>query len=253
MSSSATNNCVHRFGRTHILYDQNLVSRISPGDFKGSAQTKVNQLGRTAAHYIELQGRACVLKQYRRGGLVRHLTSKLYVFQGLGNSRMWQEFKLLQTLRAKGLPVPRPVAALCDVHPSMPLLPSMCYSGSLITERIDHTCTLAESLEQQAMDIDEWQQVGQLIRRFHDQQLYHADLNANNILWQERKQLFLIDFDKSHLKPAEADASWKQANLDRLLRSLRKLQPRFFEESGWLKLLDGYQTPTDHPSSPVID
>jgi 3-deoxy-D-manno-octulosonic acid kinase len=49
----------------------------------------------------------------------------------------------------------------------------------------------------------------------------HADLNAHNILFDASGQGWMIDFDRSHLRiPATA---WREANLQRLQRSLRKL------------------------------
>lgn len=176
--------------------------------------------------------------------------TRQYAFTGTARSRMWQEYHLLQAMRAKGLPVPRPVAALCDIHPGTSFLPPLTYSGSLITERIKQAQTLSDALNEQILEAKHWQRIGQLIRLFHDKQVYHADLNANNILWQNNKDLYLIDFDKSFFKPDNQAKHWKKANLQRLLRSLIKLKPRHFSEKGWAELLVGYQKPV---SDAVID
>ena len=65
-----------------------------------------------------------------------------------------------------------------------------------------------------------WEQAGQLVARFHRAGLDHADLNAHNVLFDADGRGWMIDFDRSRLRiPATA---WRQANLQRLLRSLRK-------------------------------
>ena len=67
-----------------------------------------------------------------------------------------------------------------------------------------------------------WEAVGQLVAQFHRAGLDHADLNAHNILFDGRGRGWFIDFDQSRLRiPATA---WREANLARLHRSLRKLR-----------------------------
>ena len=85
-----------------------------------------------------------------------------------------------------------------------------------------------------------------MIRRFHDHGVWHADLNANNVLIDNENRLYLIDFDRGRLR--QAAPQWQQANLDRLKRSLLKLQSKtesfYFAESDWQTLLGGYSLVT---------
>ena len=145
-------------------------------------------------------------------------------------------FHLLQTLWELGLPVPQPVAARCQK------LGPILYRGDLITRRIPASQTLAEALCRQSLSAEHWHALGTTLARFHDHDVYHADLNANNILLDEMGRFYLLDFDRGSQRHPEA--AWKNANLERLLRSLHKLQrlhqPFYFSPSDWAVLHRGY-------------
>ena len=102
--------------------------------------------------------------------------------------------------------------------------------------------TLAEILATTPVSDDIWQAVGQCIQHFHNENIFHADLNANNILLDEHNTVFLIDFDRGEFR---RDGSWKQSNLERLLRSLNKLQNIhthfYFTQDNWQTLMQAYQ------------
>jgi 3-deoxy-D-manno-octulosonic acid kinase len=150
---------------------------------------------------------------------------------------MWREFHLLQTLWQLQLPVPQPVAARCEK------LGPFLYRGDLITQRIPASRTLAETLRAQPVSSELWRELGATLARFHEHGAYHADLNANNILLDENGRFYLIDFDRGDKR--HPDAAWQQNNLDRLQRSLNKLQrlhePFYFSPSEWAALQRGYR------------
>jgi tRNA A-37 threonylcarbamoyl transferase component Bud32 len=62
--------------------------------------------------------------------------------------------------------------------------------------------------------------LGKTLRLFHAAQVFHADLNAHNILIDANYKAYLIDFDRGTIRTGE---SWKPSNLMRLQRSLHKL------------------------------
>ena len=65
-----------------------------------------------------------------------------------------------------------------------------------------------------------WEDAGQLVARFHRAGVDHADLNAHNILFDAQGRGWMIDFDRAQLRiPA---TPWREGNLQRLQRSLRK-------------------------------
>jgi len=192
--------------------------------------------GRGSAWFVRSPLGGAVLRQYRRGGLVARLSQSSYFFTGYENSRSFAEFRLLQALRARGLPVPEPLAALVE-RKSL-----VSYQAWILLRRLVGTQPLPEASN--VADPELWGRVGGIIRRFHDAGLNHVDLNCDNILVAS-DEIYLIDFDRCELRAnAPAAASWKIANLNRLRRSVEKrcqsLDSRA-RERVWRALQDGYQ------------
>ncbi|MFN2286816.1 MAG: 3-deoxy-D-manno-octulosonic acid kinase [Chromatocurvus sp.] len=201
----------------------------------GDAARPVATGGRGGAWYISASDGEFVLRQCLRGGLVARLSRASYVFTGFNNTRPLREFRLLQHLRALGLPVPEPVAALARRSGLL------FWQGAILLCRIPGARPLPES---HALNEDDlWVLVGRLVRAFHDAGLDHADLNCDNIL-EAGGKLWLIDFDRCRLRSGGgAEASWKQSNLRRLRRSVAKrcrALPPARQEELWQQLLQGY-------------
>jgi 3-deoxy-D-manno-octulosonic acid kinase len=118
------------------------------------------------------------------------------------------------------------------------------YSGDLITARLENSESLASILARESLPFSAWIAVGRCIRRFHESGVFHADLNAHNILLVERQSVYLLDFDRGRLRKA---GWWRDANLVRLRRSLEKvtlaLPPDRFTNDDWHSLLAGYREP----------
>ena len=114
---------------------------------------------------------------------------------------------------------------------------------TIITEFLPGTRTLAEILSEEALVAGQWSEIGNCIARFHSRGVFHADLNAHNILLSESDEVFLLDFDKGKLL---APGEWCQANLSRLLRSLNKLAGEKagfnFDSFQWSSFLEGYKS-----------
>jgi len=149
--------------------------------------------GRGNTHFIVLEGHALVLRHYRRGGLVRHLSERRYVWTGLARTRAVREFELLRELESEGLPVPSPFACAVTRH-------GFLWSGSLVTRRLAGR-TLAEILDDGGKaplpaPAVPWAAIGRCIARFHTAGIRHADLNAHNVLL-DGDEVFLIDFDRA--------------------------------------------------------
>lgn len=58
------------------------------------------------------------------------------------------------------------------------------------------------------------------MRRFHDANVFHADLKLMNIVVSE--QVYLIDFDRGMILPSAARSGWKESDINRFERSLNK-------------------------------
>lgn len=178
----------------------------------------------------------CVLRHYRRGGLVRALLGDRYLWLGARRSRPFREFRLLAEIARLGLPGPCAVAARYRRQ-------GLLYRADLITHRIAGARTLAECLAGGDLGSELAVEVGAVVGRFHRAGIWHADLNAHNVL-VSAAGLHLIDFDRGRQRaPAPG---WRRANLQRLRRSLLKLGAaaageRAFEREIWQPLLHGHE------------
>lgn len=208
-------------GRVFILYDAHSVCdayggpQIGPETFtpefwRGRQAVTGEAPGRGASLFIEAGGEHWVLRPYRRGGLAARFSESRYLWLGAERSRAFRELRLTARLYDQGLPVPRPVGACVWRH-------GLTYEAALITVRLPDTQALAERLER--ADDGLLTRVGATIRRFHDAGLDHVDLNARNLLVDTDERLWLIDLDRCRLRRPGA---WREANLERLERSLAK-------------------------------
>jgi 3-deoxy-D-manno-octulosonic acid kinase len=228
-----------RSGRAAILYDDALLSHADAALFtaehwaeRGALRQAAAGRGRTLI--VAAPGGDWVLRHYHRGGFPARFNRDLYLWTGLERSRPWREWRLLAGLYKEGLPVPQPVAA--QVRPFGPF-----YRGDLITRRIPDSGSLAERLAADGAERIPWSELGRCLRRFHAKGVFHADLNAHNLLLDSSGGIYLIDFDRGERRvPAKA---WQGANLERLSRSLRKLSGDDAAVGlGWTALLDAYHS-----------
>jgi 3-deoxy-D-manno-octulosonic acid kinase len=217
-------------------HDGVTASWFSP-NFWGDQAKPVTSGGRGGAWFIDMEPPGMVLRHYRRGGMMAHFAEKTYLFTGFDQARSLAEFRLLGQLRSLGLPVPEAIAAIAWKYRLF------WYRAAILVRRIPNAVTFSDS----ARLNDEllWTQLGRVIRRFHDHGLDHVDLNCDNIL-VAGDQLYLIDFDRCKLvveSEHETDSAWKQRNLERLQRSVRKRCPSLSasqRESLWQQLLRAY-------------
>ncbi len=219
-----------------LIFD---ASRWSPEQatraFDGDAGVEAAQRGRGGVRFLQLPFAEAVLRRYRRGGMAARISEDWYFWRGAEATRPFREFRLTAQLFSDGLPVPRPLAARY-------VRSGLGYRAALITERIAHAETLANRLA--AGDLIDWLLVGRTIARFHRRGLWHADLNAHNVMiGDEKGAAWLIDLDRGVLRSPDAVSA--QDNLDRLQRSLFKLdvQERIkdFSTNAWPQLLAGYR------------
>src|SRR5574337_1870328 len=231
---------IHTDAEGAILFDADASPQVGPDWFaphywreRGALRTQAG--GRGGVAIVVTPVGECVLRHYRRGGLVAALMGDRYLWTGADRTRPFAEFRLLAELERLELPGPSVVAARYCRH-------GMFYSADLITRRIAGAQTLAECLTAGRLDGELAEEVGALVARFHRAGVWHADLNAHNVL-VTADGLHLIDFDRGRMRiPSVA---WQQANLQRLRRSLLKLGAAAsgeaaFEKAIWQPLLYRY-------------
>ncbi len=246
---SLDNHCkISKKGSSYILYDDSIIAEpvlpLFNRDYhtiQGSQQNNMTSgapaggLGRAQVVYFSQGEKSFVLKHYYRGGAVASLLKDRYLGLSVIKSRAFREFRLLKKMEYLGLPVPVAVAA----HVKKGLL---SYRADLITEELKQAITLSDFLSTTVLDEKSWQKIGSCIKQFHQQDVYHADLNARNIMLTQSLEIYLIDFDNSYIRLGSS--SWKMANLSRLKRSLLKFKNNTdgfnFDEGNWSALIAGY-------------
>lgn len=224
-----------------ILFDAEVSPRVDHDWFaadywRGQDALRTQAGGRGGVAVIATPVGECVLRHYRRGGLVASLLGERYLWTGADRTRPFAEFRLLGEIARLGLPGPPVVAARYSRS-------GLFYTADLITRRIKDARTLAERVQARQLDSALAAEAGALVARFHRAGIWHADLNAHNVLTAP-DGLYLIDFDRGRLR--EPRAAWQQANLQRLRRSLLKLGAAAegeaaFEKNLWLPLLHRYR------------
>jgi 3-deoxy-D-manno-octulosonic acid kinase len=176
-----------------------------------------------------------VLRHYRRGGLIGKVINDRYFWLGAERTRAFAEWRLLHTLRAKGFPVPTPVATRY-------VRQGLTYRADLITEALPAVRTLAETITGAQLVDDHWRKIGAAIAKLHHAGVHHADLNAHNILLGEGGKVFVLDFDRGRIRERGA---WEAQVLARLKRSLLKIQRERqgvkFNERDWGEVMGGYR------------
>ncbi|MDH5570976.1 MAG: 3-deoxy-D-manno-octulosonic acid kinase [Gammaproteobacteria bacterium] len=225
-----------------ILYDAEQIENPAELGFKSQDWAARSEIvgfaeGRGTTFFVQHGGRDYVLRHYLRGGLIAKWLQDRYFWTGLSRTRAWQEWHMLAAMRKKKLPVPAPVAACVQLN-------GVFYRADIMTLRIPQARTLADILTQQPLDKGHWIALGAMLRRFHVHGVYHADLNANNILLDAGGCFYLIDFDRGCFK--QRDKVWQQKNLARLHRSLDKIKAGsinlYFDEENWQDMLQGYES-----------
>lgn len=216
------------------MYDRALGAAPDERWFDRAAGVAAPSAGRGGAVFVDTPAGACVLRHYHRGGLIARFSADRYLWTGAARTRAFREFDLLARLANAGLPAPRPVAARYQRE-------GMHYRADLLTRRIANARTLAERLADGALTPGLAHDVGCTIAAFHEARVWHADLNAHNVLVDGDEAVWLIDFDRSRLR--KPSLSWQQANLARLRRSFDKLGARQvadFDARFWHPMLASY-------------
>ncbi|WP_038175397.1 3-deoxy-D-manno-octulosonic acid kinase [Vibrio pacinii] len=168
--------------------------------------------GRGTTWFVQTSTIAAALRHYRRGGLFGKLVADSYWFAGWEKTRCYQELQLLKVLREAGVNVPKPIAARATRI-------GLTYRADLLSEKIANARDLVAILAEAPLSAEMYKKIGQQIRKMHNAQVNHTDLNIHNILIDDQQQVWIIDFDKCYQQSGE---DWKQGNLERLKRSFVK-------------------------------
>ncbi|MDX1480783.1 MAG: 3-deoxy-D-manno-octulosonic acid kinase [Woeseiaceae bacterium] len=224
-----------------MIYDASVVPDASEKAFSAAGWKTVRRVenvlrsgGRGNTLILGDGEREFVLRHFRRGGLLGKVNRDRYLWTGEDNTRPFTEWRILQKLANRGMPVPRPaIARYCRYGPT--------YTADIITLRVPGIRSLSARLADERPDASLWQRIGAGLWSFHEAGVNHADLNAHNVQIDDSGRMWLLDFDKARIM---APGPWKQRNLARLHRSLKKIRSQdsrvAYREADWQSLLDGY-------------
>jgi len=223
---------VTKINQSIILYDDRLMNEIDENIFetdfwKMDKEAQPQSMGRGTVYFVKIQSQPCVLRHYNRGGLVAKLTLDKYLWMGEHNTRSFKEWRLLNDMVKKRLPVPAPVAARYVRN-------GIYYKADIITREIPDIESLSDKLLGNSMTEQLWENIGECIAKFHNHGVFHMDLNVENIQIDQNNQVLLLDFDKG--KVSEPSRHLSDSHLMRLRRSIAKVSNAnqlAFPNSGW--------------------
>ena len=197
--------------------------------------------GRGAMRVFRLSdGETAVVRQYRHGGLLRAVTGQWFF---TWPPRPFRELTITEELRRRGLPTVE-VYAAC-VSPG----PRPFYRGWLVTRElrgaVDLWSALCDGFVEQFGLRATLRAAANTIRSMHREGVYHRDLNLKNLLVRkeaDRVACYVIDFDRAALCVGVLPDQLAARNLNRLLRSARKLDPerRYLTASAWNEFRQSY-------------
>ncbi|MDB1122455.1 3-deoxy-D-manno-octulosonic acid kinase [Vibrio sp. kj40-1] len=221
-----------------IWYDEMLLNEspesiFDPKFWENSGNVLGSAQGRGTTWFVQTETIPAALRHYRRGGLFGKLVKDHYIFTGWDKTRSYQEFQLLLKLIQAGVNVPRPIAARAYKS-------HFSYQADLLSEKIENARDLVSILQQRTISDSLYHEIGKEIKKMHDTQVNHTDLNIHNILVDDTDKVWIIDFDKCCVEQGD---NWKADNLSRLKRSfVKEVGKRSIKwsESDWGALFSGY-------------
>jgi tRNA A-37 threonylcarbamoyl transferase component Bud32 len=185
-------------------------------------------------------GDTALIRCYRHGGSLRHL------FRGIFFSwppRPFRELAITEEVRRRGVPTVE-VYAACVRRTCGPF-----YRGWLVTRYLtggqDLWTAIRDDCRRKAEAEQVFNAVATSVRAMHQEGIYHRDLNLKNILVRRESdgvKGYIIDFDRAALFSGRVPVTLVQRNLNRLLRSANKLDPKreYFSDNDWKRLVDSY-------------
>jgi tRNA A-37 threonylcarbamoyl transferase component Bud32 len=233
---------VGKDGSRMIVRDdqENSVTVCACRDFAGGQEAS-RFAGRARLKPLKLPGgETALIRSYYHGGLFRGLTGDVFFSWP---PRPFRELGITEELRRRGVPTVEVYAALVE-----PIWGPF-YRGRLITRELrgaqDFWAACQSGFMREAGPESCLRAVARSIRALHDQGVYHGDLNLKNILVRlEPKGVggYIIDFDKAKLVLGSLPPELAKRNLNRLLRSVRKLDPNraYFLPAYWDQLVNFY-------------
>jgi 3-deoxy-D-manno-octulosonic acid kinase len=208
-----------RSGGRMALVRADMAAHLDLEQLRDAAAEDRRVFGRGALAVLRLDGGEALVRRYRHGGALRALTGDYFLTRP---PRPFRELALTEAARRRGVPTVEVLAAIVE-SVAGPL-----YRGWLVTRRLEGARDLWEAAQAAASDAKraDWEAAARAVRAMHRCGIDHRDLNLKNILVRSedgKARGYIIDFDKSRLYAGEVPPPRAKNNLDRLERSINKL------------------------------
>jgi tRNA A-37 threonylcarbamoyl transferase component Bud32 len=221
-------------GRWLVVRDDKMGS-INAGIWRAGCADEASRFtGRSRLRAVRLaQGDTALIRSYHHGGLLRAFTGSVFCSWP---PRPFRELTVTEEIRRRGVPTVEPYAAYIEQ------IWGPFYRGCLVTRELTGAQDLWQAFQSglvQELGADTiLRAVADSLRALHREGVYHTDLNLKNILVCREQEIvrgYIIDFDKAKLVLGHLSPELVKKNLDRLLRSINKLDPSrsFFLASHW--------------------
>jgi serine/threonine protein kinase len=230
-------------GRYRAIVRDGLEAVFSPdwfGNFIRNSETS-SYLGRAPLRAVALpDGGKALVRGYLHGGMLRFATGNLFL---TWPPRPFRELAITVELQRRGIPTVEVCAAAIEK------LPGPFYRGWFATRELtgaqDLWAVLQGSLAREEGIEPILGAVAASLQCLHRQGVCHSDLNLKNLLIRREAdalKAYIIDFDKAALFLGPVPEKVAARNLQRLLRSVRKLDVRrqYLSESDWNKFVSCY-------------
>ena len=227
---------VKKVNNTLIFYDKDIeinIEELFRSGFFDSTDVK---------NVEWINNEAWVKKHYFRKGMMSFLGDK-YLYSILKNTRSYREFQILDYLHKHKFNTCKPVIGWATYN-------GATYTANLVTEAIKARTVkdLLDSSDIKYVRNDIFRQIGAEVAKMHNLNVFHGDLNINNIMisdgpknsMEEKAQIWIIDFDKSMKTGYPIRKSYRYSNVERLKRSLIKTDN--YDDVSFKELLNSYQS-----------
>lgn len=210
-------------GRTAVVHPQ-FHPKITEALLGGTGCVEAHRGGRGGLLRCETERGPVLIRQYLRGGFIRHFLRDRYLLV----NRPRRELDVHRHAYEAGVPVPLPVGAVWERR-------GIWYRGAFATLEIEARDLLAVLESESANTGAALEACGAAIRAMHDAGIVHGDLQVKNLL-AENGQAWVVDFDKARRmrRVGQAEA---MANLERLRRSFLK---RGLDLSHFERIVESY-------------
>lgn len=211
------------------------VGRISASDcISGGVKETVRFEGRERLRALDLgRGDRALIRTYRHGGFFRYFRGGVFCSWP---PRPFRELAITEEIRRRGIPTVEAYGA-CVQQIWGPF-----YRGWLVTRELNGAQNLWQAFQTrlvQELGIERiLRAVAGSLRALHREGVYHTDLNLKNIMVsveQGSVTAYIIDFDRAKLFLRDLRPELARRNINRLLRSVNKLDPErsYFSRADW--------------------